>query len=87
MRNRIRHIALLIVGMCWAGAQAFAQCSQCKAAAASADDAGNLIVGAGINTGVLYLLAMPLLIPFIVGALWWLRARKQRAASEPATDF
>ena len=60
----------------------FAQCSQCKAAAASKDEAGNLIIGAGINTGVLYLLALPFVMIATVGGIWWWRSRQmERSAS------
>ena len=53
-----------------------AQCTQCKAAAASRDEAGNLIVGGSINTGVLYLLAMPFVLIFFVGGVWWWKSRQ-----------
>ena len=53
-----------------------AQCSQCKAAAASKDEAGNLIIGESINMGVLYLLAMPFILVLFVGGIWWWKSRQ-----------
>lgn len=39
---------------------AFAQCSMCRAVAESAQDENN--IAAGLNTGILYLLAIPYLL-------------------------
>lgn len=63
-------------------AVAVAQCTQCKAAAASRDAAGNLIVGGGINTGVFYLLSLPLLLILIVGSVFYWRIRQMRLNNE-----
>lgn len=62
-----------------------AQCSQCKAAAASKDAAGNLIIGGGINHGVLYLLALPFILIFTLGGVWWWKYRQfQLNARQPS---
>ena len=58
-----------------------AQCSQCKAAAAATDENGNLIA-TSINTGVLYLLALPVFLPLVVGGVWWYLSRKRRMELE-----
>lgn len=60
------------------GQDLLAQCSQCKAAAATEGEDGTLLFGNKINTGVLYLLALPVFLPFIVGTVWYLAARKRR---------
>ncbi|MEM9985625.1 MAG: hypothetical protein AAF804_11090, partial [Bacteroidota bacterium] len=59
-----------------------AQCSQCKAAASSSDGEGNLFFGKDLNTGVLYLLALPLILPFIVGGIWYYKVRMRRKQME-----
>ena len=56
----------------------WAQCTQCKQAAAARDEAGNLYVGAGMNMGVLYLLALPFLLVLLVGGYWLYRTRQLR---------
>lgn len=68
-------ILLLIWGT---GYEAMGQCAQCKAAAASRDENGNLTVGGSLNTGVLYLLALPVFLPLIVGGIFWYLARQKR---------
>ena len=60
----------------------WAQCSQCKAAAASEDGSGGLFVGSAINTGVLYLLSLPILLPLIVGGIWYVYSRKLKAQQD-----
>jgi len=66
----LRLFALL--GLVWGiAAQAWAQCATCKSAAATKDETGELVVGQGLNTGILYLLAMPFLIGGIIGYIWW----------------
>lgn len=53
-----------------------AQCATCKAAAASQDESGDLIIGAGLNTGILYLLAMPFLMAALIGIIWYRNQKK-----------
>lgn len=70
---------LLLLGLWWlSGVALMAQCSQCKAAAGTTDENGNLAFGSTLNTGILYLLALPVFLPIIVGVVWWY-LRKQRA--------
>ena len=47
-----------------------AQCPMCRMAAESNLDNGGT-EGRGLNTGILYLFAMPYLIAGILGLLWW----------------
>jgi hypothetical protein len=63
--------------MFFVGADALAQCPMCKMAAESnLKDGGS--AGKGLNTGILYLLAMPYLIVTIFIILWK-RNRKKLA--------
>lgn len=57
-----------------------AQCATCKAAAATKDESGDLVVGAGLNTAILYLLALPFIIGGVMAWLWFRHKRQQEAA-------
>ena len=54
----------------------FSQCAMCKAAVESNLEAGG-VKGAGINEGILYLMAMPYLAIIIFGILWYIQNRKE----------
>ncbi|RMG74997.1 MAG: hypothetical protein D6722_01650 [Bacteroidetes bacterium] len=75
---------LTAVSLLLTTAQAWAQCSQCKAAAASTGADGELVVGGSINTGVLYLLSLPLILILVTGTSWYLIARQKRLAEASA---
>jgi hypothetical protein len=63
-------MALLIVDMAWG------QCVMCKAVAEdSADDGG---LGAGLNRGILYLMAVPYIL---LSALFFVIYKKRKNAS------
>ncbi|MEL6193974.1 MAG: hypothetical protein AAFR66_18070 [Bacteroidota bacterium] len=51
----------------------------CKASAASKDEAGSYFMGAGLNTGILFLLALPFLLCGFVGFMWY---RKNKIRQE-----
>ena len=57
----------------WNAQSLYAQCTQCKSAAAAKDEAGNLYVGEGLNFGILYLLALPFILIAVVGGFWLYR--------------
>ncbi|MBT1697499.1 hypothetical protein KK083_11475 [Fulvivirgaceae bacterium PWU4] len=48
----------------------FAQCAMCRSTLENNFSNGNPGVGAGINTGILYLLVMPYLAVIILGYFW-----------------
>jgi hypothetical protein len=48
-----------------------AQCAMCRSTLENNYSAGNPGIGAGINTGILYLLVMPYLAVMIIGYLWF----------------
>ena len=60
----------------------YAQCATCKAAAATKDEAGDLVIGAGLNTGILYLLALPFLAVAFIGFVWYRKKRQLDQAQE-----
>jgi len=53
-----------------------AQCAMCSINAEQGVKNGNT-VSAGLNTGVLYLLAIPYLMAMIVGVVWYKKFRKK----------
>lgn len=92
MAKKLKHVAnssrwvrigigLFVCQLLSIGTQLLAQCATCKAAAATQDESGELVIGAGLNTGILYLLAMPFLISAIIGIIWYRNRKKLREVS------
>lgn len=52
-------------------AESLAQCAMCRTQLENNFSNGNPGIGAGINTGILYLLALPYLIVIVLGYLWY----------------
>ncbi len=50
--------------------QAKAQCAMCKAVVEANLESGGTI-GAGLNDGILYLMAMPYITMLVVGLVWY----------------
>ncbi len=50
--------------------QAKAQCAMCKAVVEANLESGGTI-GAGLNDGILYLMAMPYISMLVVGIVWY----------------
>ncbi|TDQ06586.1 hypothetical protein [Pedobacter metabolipauper] len=57
---------------------ATAQCAMCSISAEQGTKNGNT-QGKGLNTGIIYLLAIPYLLISGMGALWYLKYRKGSA--------
>ena len=55
-----------------------AQCAMCRTQLENNYSNGNPGIAAGINTGILYLLAMPYLAAIIIGYLWFKSSRNAR---------
>lgn len=79
---RIKYLLSLFVLLLFRGAEVFAQCSQCKQAAAATDENGNLVVGTGLNFGILYLLAMPFVFAAVIGGVWFYKTRQAKLAQQ-----
>lgn len=58
-----------------ASVQAFAQCAMCRTTLENNLSNGDPGLAAGINTGILYLLALPYLIAIVLGYLWFKSSR------------
>jgi hypothetical protein len=55
-----------------------AQCAMCRSTLENNLSNGNAGIAAGINTGILYLLAMPYLAVIVLGYLWYKASRNAR---------
>ncbi len=54
------------------------QCAMCRSTLENNYSNGNPGIAAGINTGILYLLAMPYLAAMILGYLWFKSSKNAR---------
>ena len=68
----LRIFLVVFLVLCVAGLSA--QCPMCRMAAESNLENGGS-AGAGLNTGILYMLSMPYLIVMVLGYIWY-RNRK-----------
>jgi hypothetical protein len=55
-----------------------AQCAMCRSTLENNFSNGNPGIGAGINTGILYLLVLPYLAVIILGYFWFKSSRNVR---------
>ena len=69
---------LLVFVFILSNVQAFSQCAMCKSVVESNIEGGSSI-GAGLNDGILYLMAMPYIALAIVALVWSRYKRHQRA--------
>ncbi len=76
MRNK--KLILFLTGIIL-NTESFAQCAMCKAAVeANLEAGGNK--GAGLNDGILYLMAMPYIAVAVFGFFYFLQKRKEQNA-------
>ena len=74
MKRIILSMALILLVQ----APAWAQCAMCRGTVENNVAVGDTSVGAGLNTGILYLFFMPYAL-FAVIAFFWYKAGKQNA--------
>jgi hypothetical protein len=60
-----------------------AQCAMCRTQLENNVSNGETGIAAGINTGILYLLAMPYLIVMVLGYFWYKSSKKNANAQLP----
>ena len=68
MKTKVTACIMILMAF---GQDLFAQCAMCRSTLENNFSAGNPGIGAGINTGILYLLAMPYLAVATIGYLWY----------------
>ncbi len=76
MKNKYTLLSLLLA---FATFKADAQCAMCKAAVEANLEAGG-DEGAGLNDGILYLMAMPYLAVLVFGVFYYLQQKKKKTA-------
>jgi len=57
----------------------FSQCAMCKIAVESNVNSGENSLGAGLNTGILYLLVVPYLAIASIAFFWYINSKKNHA--------
>jgi hypothetical protein len=74
MKRLLLSVVILLLAM----ADLSAQCAMCRSTLENNLSNGNAGIAAGINTGILYLLAMPYLAVIVLGYLWYKTSRNAR---------
>lgn len=80
-----RFFKVLILTVVFASAVSIvadAQCAMCRATVENNVNNGNTTFGAGLNTGILYLMSVPYVLFSIIGWLWYKNSRKKNAAKK-----
>lgn len=76
-------LLVVIICLCALGTEVLAQCPMCKTSLEEARKNGTN-VGNSLNSGILYLLALPYSIATVFGVIWW---RNNKAKKKEATPF
>lgn len=76
MKLKLVLLALFCLGFQVAG---WAQCAMCRASVENNVSNGETSIGAGLNTGILYLFAMPYLLAAAIGFFWYRAAKRRKA--------
>ncbi|MDN3602286.1 hypothetical protein QWZ00_04045 [Belliella kenyensis] len=74
--NKIVQIGFMVLGVMMLSFQSMAQCAMCRASVENNVSNGETTIGAGLNTGILYLFTMPYLIAAVIGYFWYKNAKK-----------
>lgn len=72
-------LKLILLALFYLGFQvsSWAQCAMCRASVENNVANGETSIGAGLNTGIIYLFTMPYLLAAVIWFLWY-RASKKR---------
>ncbi len=70
MSKRILILGTLIL-LCLVDGDVLAQCAMCRATVESNLNETGGGIGAGLNTGILYLMAIPYILLTVIGVLWY----------------
>lgn len=76
--KRLKKFVLLVIAFVMVQGVSFAQCAMCRATVENNVSNGDTTVGAGLNMGILYLLAAPYTIAMVIGILWYKNAKKRK---------
>ena len=73
----MRALILFVVFSVLSVASASAQCAMCRSTLENNYSNGNPGIGAGINTGILYLLVLPYLAVLVLGYFWYKSSKNE----------
>lgn len=73
--NPMKKLIFIFCFLLLNAASAFAQCAMCRSTLENNYSNGNPGIGAGINTGILYLLVLPYLGVMVLGYFWFKSSR------------
>ena len=79
MKNLIKTLTVSLLCIVGFAGKSAAQCAMCRATIETNLAEGGNSIGAGINTGILYLLVMPYLMVMAVAFFWYRNSRKYHA--------
>ena len=74
MKRLVAYVLFFLVSV----SVSFAQCAMCRSTLENNYSNGNPGIAAGINTGILYLLAIPYLAAMVLGYLWFKSSKNAR---------
>ena len=77
----MKFVFLTACAIFFSGASALAQCAMCRTTLENNFSNGDPGIGAGINTGIIYLLLLPYLAIIVVGYLWFKSSRNAQKLS------
>jgi hypothetical protein len=81
---KIFFAGLMMLTLSLVTTDAYSQCAMCRATVESNVGTGSTDsdsdVGAGLNTGILYLMAIPYLLVGTIGFLWYKSSQKKKLA-------
>lgn len=77
--KRLQRVVLLALGFLLIQLPAYAQCAMCRATVEINVSNGDTTIGAGLNKGILYLLAAPYTIAMVIGYLWYKNAKQRKS--------
>ena len=77
--SHVLRVSLIGVVLLLVQETAMAQCAMCRTQLENNISAGDPGIAAGINTGILYLLAMPYLAVLVIGYFWYKSSRQSPA--------
>ncbi|PWJ42525.1 hypothetical protein [Sediminitomix flava] len=86
MKTLYRLIALTILFL-FGQAQTFAQCAMCRATVETNLSSGESSVGAGLNTGILYLMMMPYILIATIAWFWYKSYQKNKKRTSQINDM
>ena len=82
MKRSLLFVVLFLVN----AVASFAQCAMCRTSLETNYSDGNPGIAAGINTGILYLLAIPYLAAMVLGYLWFKSSKNARKKLSGSVD-